>query len=83
MLDSMNKSDQRKAEAAMTGKLDGRLLDFEDRMAAIDQVRAILDHQVATAVIMARYDGLTWDQIGVRLGISRQAAHQRFAHLAD
>lgn len=79
----MNKSDQRKAEAAMTGKLDGRLLDFEDRIAAIEHVRKILDHQVATAVIMARYDGETWDTIGARLGISRQAAHQRFAHLCD
>lgn len=67
----------------MTGKLDGRLLDFEDRMKAIGHLRSILDHQETTAVIMARYDGWTWAEIGAHFGISRQAAHERFAHLCD
>ena len=79
----MNQRDARKAEAAMTGKLDGRLLDFEDRLRAIRHMREILDHQETTAVIMARYDGWTWAQIGAAFGISRQAAFQRWSDVAD
>lgn len=67
----------------MTGKLDGRLLDFEDRMKAINHLRAILDHQETTAVIMARYDGWTWAQIGDHFGVTRQAAQQRWGALCD
>jgi len=35
------------------------------------------------AVIQARQDGASWREIGLELGMSRQAAQQRFADLPD
>lgn len=35
------------------------------------------------AVAIARENGETWDQIGVKFGITRQAAQQRFKAVAD
>ncbi len=38
-----------------------------------------LDKDLARAVYLARRYDVTWDDIGKRFGISRQAAHQRWS----
>lgn len=54
----------------------------DDRLAAmleaIADIRARLDDLEYQAVQWAREQGETWDQIGERLGISRQAAQSRW-----
>ncbi|MBN9101466.1 MAG: hypothetical protein J0I49_25665 [Pseudonocardia sp.] len=40
-----------------------------------------VDAALATAVTGLRARGYSWAEIGARLGITRQAAHQRWAHL--
>jgi hypothetical protein len=49
---------------------------------AVDRREVIgreLDRDLARAVYLARRYDVTWDDIGKRFGISRQAAHQRWS----
>lgn len=39
---------------------------------------AALARETRTAVSQARADGMTWEQIGAALGVTKQAAHQRY-----
>jgi hypothetical protein len=79
----MNKTDTRKAEAALTGKLDGKTLSVEDHLYAIHQVRVILDHEEGKAVQRGRREGMTWALFGEIFSTTRQAAQQKFGHLDD
>lgn len=48
---------------------------------AVDRVRAS-ESRLDEAVAAARAAGATWQQIGQSTGMSRQAAHERWGHLA-
>jgi hypothetical protein len=48
---------------------------------AVGQLRAA-EEQLAVAVGSARHLGHSWSDLGAALGVSRQAAQQRFDHLA-
>lgn len=52
---------------------------FEAARSAVDDTRTQLD----TAVAAARAHGDSWGLIGMVLGVSRQAAQQRFGHLDE
>ena len=45
--------------------------------------RAQNEHQTVEAVIGARRVGLSWRRIGAELGVSAQAAQQRFGRLVE
>ncbi|MCT1516997.1 MAG: sigma factor-like helix-turn-helix DNA-binding protein [Dietzia sp.] len=47
-------------------------------MAAIAEARAALAREESAAVRHARLHGLSWAEIGVVLGVSKQALHKRF-----
>ena len=54
---------------------------------AVTQVRDVadrLDWVLLSLVGEARAHGLSWEEVGAALGVSKQAAHKRYApHLAD
>ncbi len=52
--------------------------DLREIAAAAEAVRAD-DARLREAVIFARARGRSWDHIALALGVSRQAARQRFA----
>lgn len=52
--------------------------DYRTALASAAEVRAWLDHDLPVIVRGARKDGATWQEIGDMLGMSRQAAQQRF-----
>jgi multidrug efflux pump subunit AcrA (membrane-fusion protein) len=52
---------------------------FETAKAALESAKAQLDEAVA----QARIRGDSWGLIGMVLGVSRQAAQQRFAHIDE
>lgn len=79
----MDKYDARKAEAALTGRLDGKILSFEDHAYAIAKVRQLLDWEEGKAVRNARRDGRTWAWIGETMGMTRQAAWEKWRHLDE
>lgn len=50
--------------------------------------RALSDLEIAhgrieQAVYMARRDGHSWEQIGAWLGVTKQAAHKRYAQVRE
>lgn len=55
-----------------------RALDPMERHAAIRTARAALDAIEVDAVVASRRDGRTWTEIGVELGVTKQAARGRF-----
>jgi pyrroloquinoline quinone (PQQ) biosynthesis protein C len=52
--------------------------DLQAIAAAVDAVRAN-DERLQEAVLRARAHGRSWNHIALALGVSRQAARQRFA----
>ena len=56
-------------------------------LAAVAGTREVadrLDWVLLSLVGEARAQGLSWEEVGAALGVSRQAAHKRYApHLAD
>jgi hypothetical protein len=64
---------QRNFEAAQNRRL-GAL----ERLSAVESVYANLRGFQQTLAWTARAEGATWDEIGLRLGVSKQAAQQRF-----
>ncbi len=55
---------------------------LEAMVRAVDRREVIgreLDRDLARAVFLARRYEVTWEDIGKRFGITRQAAHQRWA----
>ena len=61
-------------DPAMAAEVD--VAEFTLRRAVI--ARARTERQVAEAVQPARRAGLPWSRIGRELGVSAQAAHQRY-----
>lgn len=53
-----------------------------DRLAAIAEAKAQLAREEAAAVRHARLHGMSWAEIGVIMGVSRQALHKRFGRTA-
>lgn len=49
-----------------------------ERIAALDRLRSAADAQLHSDVQQARTNGVTWATIGAALGVTRQAAYQRF-----
>jgi hypothetical protein len=61
----------------------GAALDqIEAAIALSDELQTGADELVGHFVTQARQDGCTWTEIGARLGVSKQAARQRFARSA-
>ena len=54
---------------------------YELRRATLE--RASSERRVADAVVDARRAGLSWKQIGTELGISAQAAQQRYRSIVE
>jgi hypothetical protein len=54
--------------------------EYRLRQAAVAQARG--ERQVAGAVLAARRAGVTWKRIAAQLGISAQAAQQRYGPLS-
>lgn len=48
------------------------------RLAAISRAKTDLAREEAAAVRHARNHGMSWAEIGVVLGVSKQAMHKRF-----
>lgn len=48
------------------------------RLAAIARAKSDLAREESAAVRHARHHGLSWAEIGVVLGVSKQALHKRF-----
>lgn len=48
------------------------------RLAAIAEAKTALAREESAAVRHARLHGLSWAEIGVVLGVSKQALHKRF-----
>jgi DNA-directed RNA polymerase specialized sigma24 family protein len=56
--------------------------DLREIATAAEAVRAD-DARLREAVLLARAHGRSWNQIALALGVSRQAARQRFADRAN
>lgn len=52
-----------------------------DGLPELATLAAAVDDALVTAVRGLRAAGYSWTEIAARLGISRQAAHQRWGHL--
>jgi DNA-directed RNA polymerase specialized sigma24 family protein len=64
---------------AMKPSLDGQKVDVVEVLRGATAIKELVDQQVKAAVFLLRsHAGLTWADIGERLGISRQAAWERF-----
>lgn len=68
----------------LAGKLDpetARVIDTDDLRGIAIAAQAVQDDEarLREAVEVARAHGRSWNQIAVALGVSRQAARQRFA----
>jgi hypothetical protein len=63
--------------------LTNRKLPALQRLSALTSVRANLDHFVFPLVLDARSQGDSWNDIGMALGVSKQAAQQRYGTLFD
>ncbi len=57
-------------------EIDG---DAFDEIVAARRAAAAADEALAAAVTRARAKGQTWEAIGAALGVSRQAAHAKYA----
>jgi hypothetical protein len=58
----------------------GPALDILGWIADADAATRQAQRTLAAAVTRARSQGHSWAQIGDQLGVTRQAAHQRFGH---
>ena len=57
-------------------EIDG---DAFDEIVAARRAAAVADEALVAAVTRARAKGQTWEAIGAALGVSRQAAHAKYA----
>jgi hypothetical protein len=55
--------------------------EYRLRRAALSRARS--ERQVAEAVVAARRAGVSWKRIGAELGISAQAAQQRYGSVTE
>lgn len=65
----------RRAIRALARRVSGGDIDAISEMSALS---ADLDNAIRTAVNGLRNRGYSWAEIGIRLGVTRQAAQQRF-----
>jgi ATP-dependent Clp protease ATP-binding subunit ClpA len=65
------------------GSAGAALDQIEAAIAVSDEMQAGADELVGHFVTQARQDGCSWTEIGARLGVSKQAARQRFARPAS
>ena len=54
-----------------------------DMRAGLDGQRADLDERLVQQVRAARAAGRTWPEIAVMLGVTKQAAHRKYARLCE
>lgn len=52
------------------------------RLAALAEAKTKLAREEAAAVRHARLQGMSWAEIGVIMGVSKQALHKRFGRTA-
>jgi len=64
------------AVAVVIGALDG--LTTEDRLLALRSFAGLVGSRRAAAVLGARAEGLSWQEIADRLGMSRQSVWERY-----
>jgi len=64
-------------------RLTYKQTDPEKLLAASAELRRRLDHVDRTAVNLMRRRGDTWETIGAALGMTRQAAHERYRATTD
>lgn len=61
--------------------VDDYSVGMDVRLQTMRRTQAALDALTLEVVEAARKtDGMTWQQIGDALGVSRQSAHERYAH---
>jgi hypothetical protein len=70
----------RAAQAFEAGEGFGPMEEIDDlrRVAEAQDAVKASDAQLREAVAAARANGRSWARVGVALGMSRQAAHERF-----
>lgn len=54
-----------------------------DSLAALRDIHAITEDVLAEAIAACRQEGYSWSEVGQRLGITRQAAQQRYGRKMD
>lgn len=67
-----------------TSPAQAHIDDLDNAATAVTQARAAVaatEEQLAQAVLRVHHSGLSWARIAATLGISRQAAYQRWAAL--
>lgn len=70
------------ADAALRGAVDDLVRGNDDRrLEAAARLRQASEALVTELVAKAREDGATWADIGEVLGVSTQAAHQKYRYL--
>jgi hypothetical protein len=74
-----NAAELRRELLALFGQLTDGPLTLEAGLTASATVRRGLDHLQTELVGLARDEGASWASIGAALGVTTQAAHQRFA----
>lgn len=52
-------------------------------LAALDRLRALVNHRVDETVETCRREGATWEDIGSALHVTRQTAHERYRRRTD
>ena len=68
------------AEVPASGVPAGVTGVYTERLRAAVRARDRADADVALGVMMCRDAGVTWAQVGALLGVTKQAAQQRYAH---
>ncbi len=71
------------ADAAIRGALEELTRgDVTQRLEAAARLRHASEALVAELVALARHEGSTWADIGETLGVSTQAAHQKYRYIS-
>ena len=60
------------------GETHGRGVSHLDGVEVLAALGRSVEQQKATHAFLAIVDGASWSQVGARLGVSRQAAHERY-----
>lgn len=69
------------ADAVARDAVDGLAHGAKDkRLEAANRLRRAADDLVTELVVAARDEGATWAEIGDTLGVSTQAAHQKYRY---
>jgi len=62
----------------VTGATSAEWVGVLGRLELLADRRRLVEEQTARAVARAREAGVPWSMIGTALGVSRQAAHERY-----